>query len=114
MFPLLISEGVNKARIDLPQLVKVMSEGPARICGLYPKKGSAQIGADADFAIFDLSSEREIRLEEQIGLEWTLYEGMKAVYPALVLVRGKLIVDKGKFVGERGYGELCSPVSDQS
>lgn len=114
MFPLLISESANKARIDLPQLVKVMSEGPARICGLYPEKGSTQIGADADFAVFDLNSEREIKLEEQIGLEWTLYEGMKAVYPDLVLVRGKLIVDKGEFVGERGCGEFCSPVSNQS
>jgi len=114
MFPLLITEGVNKGRIDLPQLVKVMSEGPAKICGLYPKKGSAQIGADADFAVFDLNSEREIKLEEQIGLEWTLYEGMKAVYPDFVLVRGKPIVNKGEFVGERGYGEFCSPVGDPS
>jgi allantoinase len=114
MFPLLISEGVNKGRIDLPRLVKVMSEGPARICGLYPKKGSAQIGADADFAVFDLTAESEIKLEEQVGLEWTLYEGMKAVYPDLVLVRGKPIVDMGVFVGERGYGEFCSPVSEPS
>lgn len=114
MFPLLISEGVNKGRIDLPQLVKVMSEGPARLCGLYPKKGSAQIGADADFAVFDLNAESEIKLENQIGLEWTLYEGMKAVCPDFVIVRGKLIADHGTFVGERGYGEFCSPVSNKS
>jgi allantoinase len=114
MFPLLISEGINKDRISLPKLVKVMSEGPAKICGLYPRKGSAQVGTDADFAVFDLNAESEIKLEEQIGLEWTLYEGMKAVYPDHVLVRGKLIVDKGAFVGERGYGEFCSPVSSQS
>ena len=40
MLPLLITKGVKKGRITLPQLVRVISEGPARICGLYPKKGS--------------------------------------------------------------------------
>jgi dihydroorotase (multifunctional complex type) len=109
MFPLLIFEGIKKDRINLPQLVRVMSEGPAKMCGLYPKKGSVQIGADADFAIFDLQVEREIKLEEQLGLEWTLYEGMKAVYPDLVLVRGKTVVKGGEMVGARGYGEFCSP-----
>jgi dihydropyrimidinase len=86
-----------------------MSEGPAKICGLYPKKGSVQVGADADFAIFDLQEERDIKLDEQLGLEWTLYEGMKAVYPDLVLVRGKTVVKGGEVVGARGYGEFCSP-----
>jgi len=110
MIPLLLSEGVNKGRIDLSQLVKVTSEGPARVCGLYPRKGSAQIGADADLAVFDLKNERDVRLEEQYKIEWTLYEGKKAVYPDKVLVRGKMVVDSGKVVGERGYGELSSPV----
>ena len=71
-------------------------------------------GADADFAVFDLSAEREINLEEQVGLEWTLYKGMKAVYPDLVLVRGKSIVENGTFTGDRGYGEFCSPTCDSS
>jgi len=109
MFPLLITEGVNKGRITLPQLVKVMSEGPAKVVGLYPKKGSALIGADADFAIFDLSEERQVKLEDQVQLQWTLYEGMKVVYPDVVLVRGKAIVDKGQVVGKAGYGEFCTP-----
>jgi dihydroorotase-like cyclic amidohydrolase len=111
MIPLLLSEGVNKGRIDLPQLVKVTSEGPARVCDLYPRKGSAQIGADADLAVFDLRNESEVKLEDQHKIEWTLYEGKKAVYPDKVFVRGKMVVDSGKFVGLRGYGERCRPVS---
>jgi len=63
----------------------------------------------ADFAIFDFQEERDIKLDEQLGLEWTLYEGMKAVYPDLVLVRGKTVVKGGEVVGARGYGEFCSP-----
>ena len=46
------------------------------------------------------------------GLQWVLYEGMKAVYPALVLVRGERVVDRGEFVGEEGYGRFCFPMSD--
>ena len=71
----------------------------------------AQIGADADLAVFDLKNEREVTLEDQYKVEWTLYEGRKAVWPDKVFVRGKKVVDGGKVVGERGYGELCSPVS---
>jgi allantoinase len=110
MIPLLLSEGVNKGRIDLPQLVKVTSEGPARVCDLYPRKGSLQIGADADLAVFDLKSERTVRLEDQYKIEWTLYEGKEVVYPDKVFLRGEMVVDNGHVVGERGYGELCSPV----
>jgi len=109
MFPLLIAEGVNRGRINLPRLVKVMSEGPAKVCGLYPKKGSTIIGADADFVLVDLEKETEVKVEDQVGLEWSLYEGMKVVYPERVLVRGKAVVDGGQVVGEAGYGELCTP-----
>jgi dihydroorotase-like cyclic amidohydrolase len=109
MYPLLVSEGIKKGRIDLPQLVHVMSEGPARVAGLYPRKGSALIGADADLAIFDLERERSVELDEQVGIEWTLYEGMKVVYPERVLVRGTTVVDGGKVVGEQGYGQLVPP-----
>ncbi len=104
--------GLNEITVkifDLTRLVHVTSEGPARMCGLYPRKGSVQIGADADLAVFDLQKDATITLEDQIALQWTLYEGLKAVYPETVLVRGSKVVDSGKLVGERGYGKYCSP-----
>jgi allantoinase len=111
MFPLILREGVKKGRITLPQLVRVMSEGPARVAGLYPKKGSAAIGADADFAIFDLERERDVTVDDQVGVEWTLYEGMRAVYPERVLLRGRSLVHGGRVSGKRGDGEFCVPVA---
>jgi dihydroorotase-like cyclic amidohydrolase len=114
MFPLILREAVKKRRITLPQLVRVMSEGPARVAGLYPKKGSATIGADADFAIFDLDREQSVTVEDQIGVEWTLYEGMQAVYPERVLLRGQSVVIDGKLSGKRGDGEFCVPVADST
>jgi hypothetical protein len=50
-----------------------------------------------------------VELDEQVGIEWTLYEGMTVVYPERVLVRGTTVVDGGKVVGEQGYGQLVSP-----
>jgi dihydroorotase-like cyclic amidohydrolase len=114
MFPLILREGVKQGRITLPQLVRVMSEGPARVAGLYPKKGSATIGADADFAIFDLERERAVTVDDQVGVEWTLYEGMRAVYPERVLVRGRSVVLDGKVGGKPGDGEFCTPVEASS
>lgn len=112
MFPLILREALKKGRITLPQLVRVMSEGPARVAGLYPKKGSATIGADADFAIFDLDRERTVTVEDQIGVEWTLYEGMQVVYPERVLLRGQSVVVDGEVTGKCGDGEFCVPVAD--
>lgn len=105
----MIALGVNKSRIDLPQLVKLTSEGPAKMTGLYPRKGAALVGSDADFAIYDLGKTEDIRLEDQEGLEWTLYEGFPAVYPDWVLVRGKAVVREGRLAGKAGYGQFCSP-----
>jgi dihydroorotase-like cyclic amidohydrolase len=112
MFPLVLREGVKKGRITLPQLARVMSEGPARVAGLYPRKGSTSIGADADFAIIDLEREQAVAVDDQIGVEWTLYEGMQAVYPERVLVRGRSVVLDGKLVGKRGDGEFCVPTAN--
>jgi len=109
MIPLLVYEGICNNRIELPHLVRVTSEGPARMCGLYPRKGSLQIGADADLALYDLERVSAIELADQVGLEWTLYDGLKAVCPDTVLVRGNPVVEKGTLVGEKGFGQYCSP-----
>lgn len=109
MVPLILREGVKKSRITLPQLARLTSEGPARVAGLYPRKGSVRIGADADFAIFDMGRERPVTVEDQVGVEWTLYEGMQAIYPERVLVRGRSVVRGGVVVGQPGEGEFCVP-----
>lgn len=109
MYPLLLAEGVNRGRITLPQLAKVMSEGAARMTGLYPRKGSIAVGADADFAIFDLEKETEVKLEDQIQVDFCLYEGLKAVYADKTVVRGKVVYDGSDFPAGAGYGEFTKP-----
>jgi allantoinase len=113
MFPVLLAEGVNRGRITLPRLVRVMSEGPARAFGLYPKKGCATIGADADFALFRLGNETTIRAKDLVGTVWTLFEGMSAVYPETTIVRGKVIAEQGEIIGQPGYGQMVAPLNSQ-
>jgi allantoinase len=106
LVPLLISQGVNESRITLPQLVWVIAEGPARLCGLYPRKGTCSVGSDADLMIVDLSDERSIEESLLIGSEWTPFTGITGCFPQRTLVRGKTVFADGKITGEPGYGKF--------
>ena len=106
LVPLLIGQGVNKDRITLPQLVWVIAEGPARLCGLYPRKGACNVGSDADLIIADLNNEYPIEDDVLIGSEWTPFTGITACFPEHTLVRGTTVYADGQITGERGYGKF--------
>ena len=107
MLPVLLTEGVNRRGLALPELVRMTSSGPARLFGVYPKKGSLQPGADADLAVVDLYA------------EWTLepemlfYQNKYSAYDGLTfkgrveqtLVRGQTVYQDGKILVESGYGK---------
>ncbi len=104
---LLYSEGVGKGRITLPQLVRYACTNPARISGLYPRKGTLEKGADADLVILDPGKEWTLTTGLMHGAsDYTCYEGMK-VKGAVerVLLRGKTIAADGAFTGKRGDGQ---------
>jgi dihydropyrimidinase len=104
---LLYSEGVAKGRLTLPQLVKYACANPARVAGLYPRKGAIVEGADADLVIFDPQRTWTLTTAALHGnADYTCYEGMKVVGRVeRVLLRGKTIVRDGAFVGARGDGQ---------
>ena len=104
---LLYSEGVAKGRISLPQLVRAACANPARVAGLYPKKGAIVPGADADLVVLDPSKEWVLTTGLMHGAsDYTCYEGTK-VQGAVerVLLRGKTIALNGAFTGARGDGQ---------
>ena len=104
---LLYSEGVAKGRITLPQLVKYACANPARVAGLYPKKGAVAPGADADLVILDPEREWVLTTDRMHGAsDYTCYEGTP-VKGAIerVLLRGKTVALDGAFTGARGDGQ---------
>src|SRR5205807_6565991 len=90
MFPLMLSEGVNKGRISIERLAQVASENPARIFGLYPKKGAILPGADADLVVIDLMRRAKMTKEllNTITPGWVYEGGEDTGWPVITLVRG--------------------------
>ena len=105
--PLLFSEGVVKGRIDLHQFVALTATNPARLYGLYPRKGTIAVGADADLVIWD--EQRTLTIENKRlhhAVDHTPYEGMRVTgWPAVTLSRGDVVWQEGRFLGRPGRGE---------
>ena len=106
--PLLYSEGVAKGRITLNQFVALGATNAAKIYGLYPRKGTIAIGADADLAIWD--TEREVTIRNEMlhhNADYTAYEGMTVRgWPIMTLSRGEVVWRDGEVVGQPGRGRF--------
>jgi dihydropyrimidinase len=104
--PILFSEGVKKGRITLQRFVELTATNPAKLYGLYPRKGSLAIGADADIVVYDGEKRLTIRNEMlHHNVDYTPYEGLDITgWPELVLSRGEIVVEKGDCIGEPGRG----------
>lgn len=105
---ILFSEGVKKGRISLNQFVDIVSTRAAKLFGLYPKKGTIAIGADADIVIFDPEVERIISAEtHHMAVDYNPFEGMKVTgEPVSVLSRGEFVIRDKQFVGKAGAGQF--------
>jgi len=107
---LMFSEGVNKGKIALESLVAMMCENPAKIWGIYPRKGTISVGSDGDITILDPKKEGAISPEtSHYHTGWTPYEGLKVVgLPVYTIVRGEMVAENGVVVGKPGYGQLIT------
>ncbi len=103
----LMLNGVNEGKTSLNRVVEAMCENPAKIYGLYPKKGAIEVGSDADIVILDMDKEETISNDKVISkCKWSPYDGMtlKGV-PEIVMVRGQIVAQDGKVVGKPGMGQ---------
>ena len=104
--PLLFSEGVQQGRLDLNQFVALTATNHAKLYGLYPRKGTIAVGSDADIAIWDPEFETTVTaglLHDNVG--YTPYEGRQLKgWPVTVLSRGRIVVEDGKLLAQRGSG----------
>jgi len=106
--PLIYHFGVNEGRFSINRFVELVATGPARLFGLLPRKGTIVIGADADLVIWDPDKEFQLTRENlHMNVDYSPYEDVTVKgYPAMVLLRGKVIVDENEFVGEVGAGQF--------
>jgi dihydropyrimidinase len=106
--PLLFTEGVATGRITPERFVELTSEGPARIFGLYPRKGRIAPGADADLIVVD--PEREVVVDPSVlhsAVDYSPYEGMRLKgFPTWTISRGDVIVADGRLEAAPGRGRL--------
>ena len=106
--PLLYSEGVAKKRITLRRFVELCCEMPAKLFGLYPRKGTLSPGADADLVIFDPEKKKTLNSAAlNSRVDYCAYEGREVQgWPECVISRGELIVRSGNFCGQAGRGQF--------
>lgn len=104
--PILWTAGVGTGRLSPSQFVALTSTNPAKIFGLYPRKGAIQPGSDADLVIWDPNRRVTYGVARaHHRTDYNLYEGWELVgYPEKVYLRGNLIVDGEEWLGHRGMG----------
>ncbi|MDF2890406.1 MAG: hydA [Clostridia bacterium] len=106
--PLMFSEGVMKGRFSINKMVELCAANPAKIFGMYPKKGALLPGSDGDIVILD--PDKEVTLTQSMlhsNADYTAYEGFKLRgYPVMTLSRGEVIVQNNEFIGQKGRGKF--------
>jgi len=110
LLPMLYSEGVRKGRLTLARLVDVLAAAPARIAGMYPRKGALAVGSDADIVVFDPDARRTIRaVDLHSACDYDPYEGWEVTgWPEVVVSRGEAVFERGAITGRHGRGRLVA------
>jgi dihydropyrimidinase len=105
---LVYSGGVHGKRFSANRFVQLVSTAPAKLFGLYPRKGTVAVGSDADLVIFDADEEQTISVKtHHMRVDYSMFEGIRVKgIPKIVLSRGRTIIENGKFIGKPGAGEF--------
>ena len=105
---LLYTYGVLQGRISLNRFVELTSTSPAKIFGLFPRKGTIAPGSDADIVIFDPDEEMTLSAKtHHMNVDYSCYEGWKIKGATkTMLSRGELVIDEGTYVGKPGNGQF--------
>ena len=111
----LIHQGVVQGRIRLERWVELTSTTPARMFGLYPRKGVIAPGADADLVVYDPAARQRLSAStHHMAVDYSAYEGVELTgHCDVVLSRGRIVVDHGEYAGEAGHGKFLQRSSNQ-
>jgi dihydropyrimidinase len=108
---LIYHHGVNRNNFDVNRFVELTSTAPAKIFGLFPRKGTIAVGSDADIVIFDPEHEETISVNNphthHMNIDYNAYENMRVKgFTETVFSRGKMIIDKREYLGRPGDGQF--------
>ena len=105
---LVYSGGVGKGRFSVNRFVEMVSTTPAKLFGLYPRKGTIAVGSDADLVIFDPKRKHTISAAtHHMRVDYSMFEGIEVTgMPDVVLSRGRVVVQGDQFTGRAGAGEF--------
>ncbi len=106
----LLHQGVVAGEITLPRWVEICSTTPARMFGLYPRKGVIAAGADADIVIYDPAERQTLSVAtHHMNVDYSAYEGMEITGKvAVTMSRGRVIVADGEYKGSPGHGNFLA------
>ena len=105
---LIYSGGVASGRFNANRFVELVSTTPAKLFGLYPRKGTIAVGSDADLVIFNPHRKHTISAAtHHMRVDYSMFEGIQVTgMPDVVLSRGRVVVENNKFLGRAGQGEF--------
>ena len=105
---LIYSGGVAAGRFSVNRFVELVSTTPAKLFGLYPRKGTIAVGSDADLVIFDPARKHTISARtHHMRVDYSMFEGIEVTgMPDVVLSRGRVVIENNKFLGSAGAGEF--------
>lgn len=105
---LIFSGGVASGRFSVNRFVELVATTPAKLFGLYPRKGTIAAGSDADLVIFDPKRKHTISAKtHHMRVDYSMFEGIEVTgMPEVVLSRGRVVVEGNKFLGRAGQGEF--------
>ena len=114
ILPVLLSEGYHKGRLSLQRIAQLLTQSPAEIFNIHEKKGSLDIGKDADITLVDLNLEREV-VAAELGSysDYSLYDGVRFKgWPVRTILRGHTVMEHGQIKGQAGGGQYLFRTTD--
>lgn len=111
-FKLIYTYGVRNGKIDIKKMVEVLSENPAKIFNLYPKKGIIKENADADIVLFNPEPKSIIKAKDQYqNVDYNLYEGFEQYGKfEYIFLRGEVLVQDEKYIGRESRGKFIKRI----
>lgn len=115
LMPSVYTYGVREGKFSMNHFISLLSTNPAKMMGMFPKKGTIAVGSDADIAIIDPKRKKIIDYHKlATNCDWSPFQGDTMYgFPDITFSRGKIVVNDGKFVGERGHGKFVKRQLDK-